>query len=124
MPTHTSVLTRRRYLRAEIAHHEAYYGQFVTEQTLRTVQSAFSIERLREAFAENRHLDSIPQQQWDAVTLHQVDNTRFIGRLPLNRARIVAAGDTVTRSMLTCIAKRAARILIEPQTNTHALQMV
>jgi hypothetical protein len=115
MPTRTQtrILTRRQYLRDKSASHEAYYAQFVTEQTLRTVQNAFDLDELREASAVGRDLNTIPQRQWDAVTLHQIDGTRFIGRLPLNRVLVSAAGDTVTRPTLTGIAKQAARMLLE-----------
>ncbi|MET0885980.1 MAG: hypothetical protein ABWX92_05965 [Mycetocola sp.] len=122
MPAKTSLLTRRRYARDKDALHERYYSQFVTEQTLRAVQSAFGVERLREALAEDPELGSIPPRQWDAVTLHQIDGTRFIGRLPLNRVLVSAAGDTVTRVTLTGIAKAAARILVEQDTGLHSAQ--
>lgn len=116
MPPRTLTLTRQQYP------HEDYYAQFVTKNTLHAIECAFGLERLCAAFAQDHHLNSIPLKQWDAVTMREVDSSGFIARLPFNRALVMIAGDTITRSTLVCIAKCAARMLIEQQTSAPSVR--
>lgn len=117
--------------------HVAYYAQFVTSQTLDCIERAFGAELLRESFAKDPNLNNIPLAQWDAITAMPVaDNGchnvcaehspkrrprnaaaaregRFRSILPINRETILAAGETITRAVLVCIAKNAARTIAD-----------
>lgn len=117
--------------------HVAYYDQFVTSQTLGCVERAFGAELLRESFEKDPNLNNIPLAHWDAITAIPVaDNGcdrvcadhspkrrprsaasaregRFRATLPINREAILAAGETLTRSVLVCIAKNAARTIAD-----------
>jgi hypothetical protein len=122
MPENTPVLTRKQYMSASSVRHETYYAQFVTEETLRTVQNAFGIERLSEALTADRHLNTIPLSQWDNISFREINPprfknvaaqpNRFVATVPFNREVAAAAGEAVTRSTLICIVKSAARTLV------------
>lgn len=107
------VITRTDYMSDSTVTHDDYYGQFVTEHTLSYVGGAFGAERLRAALDQDRHLNSIALKHWDTLTTHPVGRDGFRSRMPFNRLLIVATGETVTRAVLVCIAKRAARMLVE-----------
>lgn len=112
-PTLAPVLTRREYLVDRRVSHEDYYAQFVTAQTLNFVGGAFDAERLSRALDEDRHLNSIQLERWTSLTTRPVGRDGFASRLPFNRALVAAAGESITRATLVCIAKRAARMLVE-----------
>ncbi|MET0885979.1 MAG: hypothetical protein ABWX92_05960 [Mycetocola sp.] len=114
--------TRKQYVREQRVSHDDYFAQFVTEETLRHVHNAFTIERLTRAFDEDHHLNSIPLKQWDAITTRPVDHTLgwtlrdsgpFHATIPFDREAAKAAHEYATRATLVCIAKRAARMLVE-----------
>lgn len=126
-----AVFTQKQYVREQKVSHDDYYAQFVTEETLRHVNSAFSIERLSRALDEDQHLNSIPLRQWDAISFRPVDDTEgwtfsgkgpFYAILPLNREAAKAANEFITRAGLTCIVKRAARMLVEQHAQQSAAQ--
>jgi hypothetical protein len=84
------------------AAHRRYYGQFVSEATIRRVVQAIGADALRRS--TDQHLNDIPLEQWDRLTPH----------LPLAR-RFEAAGDYATLAGLVCVAKEAARQWLEQQ---------
>ncbi len=118
--TPSVVHTRREYIRERSVDHETYYAQFVNDSTLAAVDRAFGVERLRKAFTADHHLNSIPLAQWDQHFIAGDNSAEAIQRqgafyslLPFDRQAVAAAGETVTRAVIVCIAKRAARILID-----------
>lgn len=118
----TPILTRRQYMQRASVSHDDYYAQFVTQQTLDHVNAAFEVETLGVALDADRHLNSIPLNRWDAIAHRPTEAKGFVATLPMNRAAIAAAGETVTRAVLVCIAKRAARMLVEQQMSQSAVQ--
>lgn len=102
--------------------HRDYYAQFVTPETLRFVEVAFGMKTLKKLATEDpRHLnsDSVPVQQWYQVcTGHpQPDFNHGAGSplVPLNRDLWKQAHGRMafSPSDMICVAKEAARILVE-----------
>lgn len=128
--TDSTVNTRKQYIDKQITHRD-YYSQFVTENTRSIVRSVFGLDRLTEALREDERLNSIPLNEWDALTWHPVDDNgafrsdgmshhssgKFRAHLPLDYDAIDAAGEGVTRAVLVCIAKEAAHQVIEEGEN-------
>jgi hypothetical protein len=82
--------------------HREYYGQFVHAGTIAVVVQRFTLKRLKEALAEDRHLNTIPLREWD-----------FLGS-PLGvNAKMRAVGDYLTVAGSTCVWKEAARQAVE-----------
>lgn len=125
------VHTRDEYVREGIVSHDDYYAQFVTPETLRHIGWAFDTETLRKALAEDEHLNSVPLQRWDLLAVRELEDRNrgrlnpsgpFTAAIPFDRDVAAAAGELVSRATLVCIAKRAAKMLVErssaPAPNT------
>lgn len=121
----TTTATRAQYMNREIDH-KSYYRQFVTETTIADVVRVFGIEALDRAFARDEHLNSIPLARWDSFSWYPVtptgvyrqprsgsDSGPFRSTLAVDREALTAAGETLTRAVLVCIAKQAAEVAIE-----------
>lgn len=119
----TTTATRAQYMNREIDH-KSYYRQFVIETTIADVVRVFGIEELDRAFTKDEHLNSIPLARWDAfswlpvtstgVYLQHINGHRpFRSILAVDREALTAAGETLTRAVLVCIAKQAAEVAIE-----------
>lgn len=119
----TTIATRAQYMNREIDH-KSYYRQFVTETTIADVIRVFGIEKLDRAFAEDEHLNSIPLARWDSLSWHPLTSKGvyrqpisgagpFRSTLAVDREALMAAGETLTRAVLVCIAKQAAQVAIE-----------
>ena len=121
----TTIATRAQYMGREIDH-KSYYRQFVTETTIADVVRVFGIEELDRAFAKDEHLNSIPLARWDSFSWYPVtsagvyrqpssgsDSGPFRSILAVDREALTAAGETLTRAVLVCIAKQAAEVAIE-----------
>lgn len=116
----TTIATRAQYMGREIDH-KSYYRQFVTETTIADVVRVFGIEELDRAFARDEHLNSIPLARWDSFSWYPVTPTGvyrqprgpFRSTLAVDREALTAAGETLTRAVLVCIAKQAAEVAIE-----------
>lgn len=119
----TTIATRAQYMGREIDH-KSYYRQFITETTIADVVRAFGIEELDRAFAEDEHLNSIPLARWDSFSWYPVTSEGvyrqptsgsgpFRSILAVDREALTAAGETLTRAVLVCIAKQAAKVAIE-----------
>ena len=124
-PQEKTMTTRSAYLRSEITHAD-YYAQFVTEETRSVIERTFGKETLAAALRQDRHLNSIDMRSWDAVSWYPInaddsyrradlrsDSGRFRAGIPFDRAATEAAGETITRAVLVCIAKEAARQVVE-----------
>lgn len=119
------VRTRDEYVRHRAVTHDEYYAQFVTDETLRHIGWAFDTETLRTALSEDEHLSSIPWRRWQLLAIRELDGRNFhrldpsgpfTAAIPFDRSAATAAGETVTRSTLVCIAKRAAKMLVDRPT--------
>jgi len=96
--------TRKQYLNHECTHSE-YYGQFVTEQTKRLVKS-LGIKRLKNAYKEDEHFNSIPLGTWDNLTsFFRCDK------------QLRECGDYATLAGKVCILKETARRLVNENNN-------
>lgn len=91
--------------------HGRYYAQFVTQDTRNYVLRYFTRETLIKAYRKDPHFNSIPLKEWDAIafTNPRNDSGPFRALVPFDRDAHTAAGDYVTRSVLICITKEAAR---------------
>lgn len=116
------VHTRDEYVRDRLVSHDDYYAQFVTPETLRHVGWAFDTETLRKALAEDEHLNSIPLRRWDLLAIRELEvrnqgrlnpSGRFTAAIPFDRDVAATAGEWISRATLVCIAKRAARMIVE-----------
>ena len=105
----TTYYTRAEYMKD--AQHEAkgpstahrrYFGQFVTDGTKSRVLSAIGLDRLKAS--TDPHLNDIPLKIWDQLT----------PQLP-GSAGFSKAGDYYTLANGVCLAKEAARQIIEAQ---------
>lgn len=120
--TTTTVFTRAQYMSREVTLQE-YYAQFVSDNTLRHVRSWFTPEVLRKALAKDEHLNTIPLSKWDTLAIRELEakpwdrnpSGRFQAAMPYNGDAIKAAGETVTRAVLVCIAKTAARMIADTE---------
>ena len=90
--------TRKQYMNKECSHAD-YNRQFVSPAMLRSVESHIGVERIRASTDE--HLNDIPLWEWDL--------------LPYNTSRelLKECGDYLTQAGHVCIAKQAARMLLE-----------
>ena len=92
--------------------HDKYYSQFVTDSTIRTVEQRFGAIELRRSFNKSSSFHDIRLGYWDALCFTENPGRGFTARLPFNRQAVAEAGETVTRAVLVCIAKAAARKVI------------
>lgn len=104
-----TTITRKQYMSNKGADHNAYYDQFVTEDTIAQVDAWFGDDRLTKAYARDPHMNNIPLKEWDALTAEELGDRRFRARLLFDRDQTTAAGETITRAVLVCIAKAAGR---------------
>lgn len=125
MTQNTAIRTRKQYMDREISHQD-YYAQFATEETLRSVEQTFGLETLRTELAKDLHLNGIPLERWGSLAWTPVnrhgspvhrrvqgnDSGPFRASIPFNRDAITAAGESITRATLVCIAKEAARRVV------------
>lgn len=123
MPERTAeVFTRQQYLTADgdrdeqFRAHRRFHAQLVTERTRRQVRDFFGIETLLRARGD-RHLNSIPVRRWDALcfTDPKAASGPFRALIDYGRDALAATGDRMTRAGLVCVAKEAARQLIETE---------
>jgi hypothetical protein len=109
------LITRKDYLAGSAYLHRAYFAQFVTTDTREAVKLAIGLDRLRTS--TDAHLNDIPLHEWDALVGYPGDTQcsppAWRVLLPIDRAAIKAAGEVISCSTLICIAKEAARQLIE-----------
>ena len=103
----TEIYTRDEYMKDSQtdgpAAHRRYYGQFVTPGTKYRVLSAIGLDRLMKS--TDPHLNDIPLELWDRLTPQLPGSGGF-----------TKAGDYYTLANGVCLAKEAARQIIEAQT--------
>lgn len=88
--------------------HRRYFGQFVTPGTKTRVLSAIGIDRLMKS-TDYKNLNDIPLREWDAL----------VPRLP-GSGGFTRAGDYYTTANGVCLAKEAARQIIETNQTKEA----
>lgn len=107
--------------------HQDYYRQFVTDRTLAHVRARFGVEALAAALKADENLNSISLEVWDRLTWHPTNESPrpgqytsargasgpFQSHMPIDDRMIALTGEWVTRATLVCIAKQAARMLVE-----------
>ena len=105
----TEIYTRAEYMNDSkqrgpeaTAAHRRYFGQFVTDGTKSRVLSAIGLDRLKSS--TDPHFNDIPLRIWDQLT----------PQLP-GSAGFSKAGDYYTPANGVCLAKEAARQIIEAQ---------
>ena len=87
-------------------HFRRYYTQFVTESTRQAVISYIGIGVLRQSV--DPHLNDIPLPRWDAIP-HRLDGEA-----------LKQSGDYLTPAGWVCIAKQAAREIMEERRGRAA----
>ena len=92
--------TRNDYLDGKCTHRE-YYAQFVTEEVRQRVTQRIGKSRI--VASEDEHFNDISLVHWDRVgpfwsAIHE---------------RVKEAGDYMTMAGIVCIAKEAARQIVE-----------
>lgn len=86
--------------KASMAHHRAYYAQFVSKHTIRSVVNFIGEDKLRASTDD--HLNDIPMALWDSATI----------QLPM-ACTFKSRGDYLTNAGAVCVAKEAARQWLE-----------
>lgn len=86
------------YMNNDISHRE-YYAQFVTEATKRIVLRYIGLEKLLENTCEH-FSDNMPLRSWDTIP-HKFNN------------QLALCGDWLSMAGWVCIAKEAARQIVE-----------
>lgn len=82
------------------AAHRRYFGQFVTDNTKRSVLSVIGLKAL--LTSTNPHFNDIPLAKWDSI----------VPKLP-GSGGFEKAGDFYTKANGVCLAKEAARQIVE-----------
>lgn len=98
--------TRQDYLEKKVTHDE-YYSQFVTDYMVQTVSASIGIEKLKEAYKEDGHLNNIPLVVWDRLAFSCCQDNHTL------RVKLKGSGDSYTMATGVCIMKMAARIAIK-----------
>lgn len=111
--------TRKQYMNKECSH-ETYYGQFVTESTRAAVWNKFGKRLLQQ---DDPHFNGDPTPIWEWDSLVSNFNHRRGGMftifLPWNKAAVERAGEAKTQAALVCVAKEAARQIVERVENAE-----
>lgn len=131
----STLITRQQYMRTPRVEmprmHRDYYAQFVIDDTRAHIMRHFSVDELRRALERDEHLNSIPLDVWDGITWTPAEGPRFsrrtargnaggrfYARLPFNRSLSEPTGEgPATRAFLVCVAKEAARQLVEAEND-------
>ncbi len=98
-------MTRKEYMDSSFPRnnaHREYYAQYVTESIRLLVKSRIGLSRLQKSTDE--HLNDIPLDEWDRLA-------PIINRSANSLLR--ANGDFPTLNSSICIAKEAARQILE-----------
>lgn len=91
--------TRKDYMAGNCTHQE-YYAQFVTPEIKVSVIRAIGLKKLMAS--TDPHLNDIPLERWDDISTNA-------------GAKMKEAGDFLSMAGNVCIAKAAARQIIEQE---------
>ena len=101
------MITRKDYMDHNATHRE-YHGQFVTNNLKAAIDARWSPEFLAAKLAEDEHLNNIPLEQWDSFKPDVA--THYVAGL------VRESGDYLTMAGIVCIAKEAAKQIVEEAT--------
>lgn len=116
------MITRKQYMDNSSADNfdwfAAYYSQFVNEQVKKAVLNKFgSVEKLATCFAKDKHLNNLPLHLWDQLIGYDGSGNFNSRNNPfyaiLDRGLLKEAGEGWSASTGICIAKQAARMMVE-----------
>lgn len=93
--------TRQQYLDKECTHRQ-FYGQFVTPGIIREVEDRIGVSRLYDS--QDPHFNDIPLGRWDGLG---------VWLQGVAAKKILATGDVPTLAGGVCIAKEAARQILD-----------
>ncbi len=108
-----NVFTRKQYMDKKVTHQE-FYSQFVTEATKRFILRDLTVEQIKEALASgDEHLNEIkiPYNNMGRST----SGRWWWDDAPINTTLVKEAGDNLSQSTHTCVAKVAARMLVDQE---------
>ena len=100
--------TRKQYMDYEVSHQE-YYAQFVTESTRRYVFSEFSAEELKQAFAEDEHLNNLKIP----FNNHGSGGNWWWDYTPIDTSSFEEIGECDNCATRTCVGKAMAKIMVD-----------
>lgn len=99
-------MTRKEYMESartdSMSAHRKYYGQYVTESLKIGVRHRIGIKRLRAS--RDEHMNDIPLIKWDELAPYIEATCRW---------RLRENGDCFSLAGAVCIAKEAARQILE-----------
>lgn len=98
------MITREDYMNNSSELHHAYYSQFVTQATKDFVLREFGMEKLKAS--KDVHLNDLCKHSQGTWTWDYS---------PVNTKLIRKAGECMSYSVITCVGKAAARILLEEE---------
>lgn len=110
------VITRKQMMNKEATHDE-YMRQFVTPETIAFIER--NIGRDKIIASTDPSFNDIPLAAWDKVCFHaKWPHEGFRYNLPVpTRPLWTATGESLTRAVLVSIAKTAAKIIKERESN-------
>lgn len=97
------MITRKQYLFDGTASHAEYFRQFVNEPILKLVASTIGIDAIKNS--KDEHLNDIPLKKWDLIenSVRRLTDSKLLKE----------TGEGWSSCTSVCIAKQAARILME-----------
>jgi hypothetical protein len=100
--------TREQYLNKEVSHHD-FFAQFVTERTKAYILKSLKVEDIKRALENgDKHLNEI---KIPYNNLNRANGSWWWDGAPINTKLVREAGENLSQSTYTCVAKAAARIL-------------
>ena len=115
----TKLMTRKEYMSLpyEKRDHNQYYGQFVTSELKEVVKARFGVSLLCGAFKKDRHFNTLRLQDWDALYV-PYEVLCLLAEANESKYYCTSYSDRV------CVAKEAARIVVEENTaSTECLSL-
>ena len=102
----TIKFTRQDYLDNKCNHRE-YYGQFINNRIKNIVSRRLKVNEIKKALMDDKNLNTIKLAIWDSI----------LRPLPAETANLLRElGDYPTLAGAVCIAKEAARQLVESES--------
>ena len=97
------MFTRQQYMNNECTHRQ-YYAQFVTRGIRSSVKRSVGLDNLVRC-SDQEYFNTIPLRLWDVLTYNI--------RVMVDKALLASANEGWSLSTGVCIAKEAARQLVE-----------
>ena len=87
--------------------HREFYSQFVTDSMKQSISAYFGIEKLKKAFEENKHFNSLKLESWDSLAFSCCQHNYTV------KEALKEAKHSYSLSTGVCIMKEAAKQIIE-----------